>query len=124
MKSHLKGEIGEDAVTEVAERTYLKYWCFPNPKDENRDKKEICDLLILFKETVVIICVKNYDFKGNYERYFRSTLDKAISQIQGAERKLFNSNHDIVFKHPTKGEHKFDPEKSTEDPHVSVVENC
>lgn len=60
MKSHLKGKIGEDAVTTVAEKTYLKYWCFPNPKDEYGDKKEICDLLILFKQTAIIISVKNY----------------------------------------------------------------
>jgi hypothetical protein len=111
MKEHLKGKIGEDAVNEVAEKTYLKYWCFPGPRDELKDKKEICDLLILFKETALIISIKNYEFKGNYERYFRSTLDKAISQIQGAERKLFDSQYDIVFNHPTKGEHKFDPKK-------------
>lgn len=111
MKPHLKGKRGEDAVSEVAERTYLKYWCFPSPKDEMGDKKEICDLLILFKGTAIIISIKNYAFKGNYDRYFRKTLDKAISQIQGAERKLFLSDQVISFNHPTKGEYKFEPAK-------------
>ena len=111
MKSHLKGKIGEDAVSEIAERTYLKYWCYPNPKDELKDKKEICDLLIIFKQSILIISVKNYTFKGNYERYFRTTIDKAISQIHGAERKLFNSGYAVKFNHPVKGEFEFDSSK-------------
>ncbi len=45
-----KGDIGENAVNEVATNTYLKYWCYPSPKDESGNKKEICDLLILFKD--------------------------------------------------------------------------
>lgn len=104
-----KGDIGENAVNEVATNTYLKYWCFPSPKDERGNKKEICDLLILFKDVTIIISVKNYDFKGDYEKYFRLTLDKAISQIQGAERKLFHSNRNIVFNHSEKGEFTFVP---------------
>lgn len=110
MNSIEKGDLGENAVNQIAFDTYLKYWCFPNPKDEQGSKKEICDLLILFKTTAVIISVKNYSFKGDYERYFRSTLDKAISQVQGAERKLFNNNSDLYIKHPELNEQKFEPE--------------
>jgi len=115
-----KGEIGESIVNEVASKTYLKYWCFPNPKHENATKKEICDLLILFKNTIIIISIKNYDFKGKYERYFRNTLKKAISQIYGAERKLFNSNLKIIFRHPLKGEFLFNS-KSYNSVHRIIV---
>lgn len=78
---------------------------------ERGSKKEICDLLILFKDTAIIISVKNYSFKGNYERYFRSTLKKALSQISGAERKLFNNENDIFITHPDLGEIQFDKSK-------------
>ena len=98
----LKGQLAEDAVNKLAFDTYLKYWCYPNPKDELGDKKEICDLLIIFKDVLLLIAVKNYSFDGNYEKYFKSTLDKAKAQIQGAERKLFKFNRDIYFKHPDK----------------------
>lgn len=108
-KEKLKGDLGEEAVNTLAFRTYLKYWCYPGPKDEQGSKKEICDLLILFRNTIVIISVKNYAFKGNYERYFRITLDKAVSQIAGAERKLFNNNGDIYIKHTDLGESIFNP---------------
>ena len=106
---HSQGEKGEEAVNKIAFDTYLKYWCFPNPKDEQGSKKEICDLLILFRKTAVIISVKNYSFTGNYEKYFRSTLDKAISQIQGAERKLFENIRNVFIKHPEMDEMKFNP---------------
>lgn len=109
MKEHLKGRIGEDAVNHVATSTFLQYWCYPSPKDENGSGKEICDLLILFKGKALIISVKNYEFKGDYEKYFRLTLKKAISQISGAERKLFEMDGDVVFTHPTRGKHSFDP---------------
>lgn len=107
----LKGDIGEEIVNELAFGSFIKYWCFPNPKDENGDKKEICDLLILFEHMCVIISVKNYTFKGDHERYFRNTIDKAIKQIYGAERILFNSSYQISFIHPERGKYNFKPDE-------------
>lgn len=108
---HSQGEEGEQAVNTIAFHTYLKYWCYPNPKDERGSKKEICDLLILFKDTAIIVSIKNYSFKGDYEKYFRSTLEKAISQVQGAERKLFHNNAEVYIKHPDLAEMQFVPSR-------------
>ncbi|MBE7646694.1 MULTISPECIES: hypothetical protein [Tenacibaculum] len=101
MDSNPKGIEGENFVNDIANNIFLEYWCYPSPKDEKGDKKEICDLLILFQDILIIISVKNYDFKGNYDRYFKNTIDKALKQIQGAERRLFNTK-EIYFKHPKK----------------------
>jgi len=109
MDSIEKGNIGEQFVNEIAFNTFIKYWCYPNPRDEDGDKKEICDLLIIFRGIAIIISVKNYEFKENYARYFRQTIDKAVKQIYGAERKLFNSN-DIYIKHPEKAKERFPKE--------------
>jgi len=106
-----KGNIGEEAVNTLAFDTYLKYWCYPGPKDEQGSRKEICDLLILFRNTMIILSVKNYEFKGNYERYFRSTLDKALSQVAGAERRLFDASRKLFINHSDLGEIEFDPSK-------------
>ncbi|MDR6785289.1 hypothetical protein ABIE26_003988 [Pedobacter africanus] len=105
-----KGDIGEKLVNKLAFDTYLKFWCYPGPKDEKGSKKEICDLLILFRDTAIILSVKNYAFKGNYERYFRSTLDKAVAQISGAERKLFDGGQ-VYINHIDLGEALFEPMK-------------
>jgi hypothetical protein len=107
----LKGDLGEDFVNQLAFKSFLKYWCYPNVRDEKGDKKEICDLLVLFRDTCIIITVKNYKFDGNHERYFRNTVDKALRQLNGAERKLFKFPREIVIKHPDRTEETFDRNK-------------
>lgn len=106
-----KGTIGESFVNELVFKAYLKFWCYPNPIDLEGDKKEICDLLILFFDTIIIISVKNYNLKGNYKRFKKRVIDKSTNQLFGAERKLFNSNHSIKIQHPDKGIEIFDPKK-------------
>lgn len=103
-----KGQVGEEYVNELAFNSYLDYWCYPNPKDELGDKKEICDLLIIFQDTVIIISVKNYENKGNYERYKKNVIENSSKQLYGAERKLFNSTREIKIKHPKRGNQIFD----------------
>lgn len=101
MEEHfLKGKLGEAFVNEIANKAFLRYWCYPNPLDEKGDKKEICDLLILFKDTAVLIFVKNCNFKGDYSRYFRKTIEKDLKQVYGAERKLASIRDGIYIKHP------------------------
>ena len=111
MNSTEKGNIGEDFVNRIAFNSFIEHWCYPSPKDESGDKKEICDLLILFGENLVIISVKNYEFKDFYSRYFRRTIEKAVKQIYGAERKLLNSGRDIFIKHPNREIERFPSEK-------------
>lgn len=111
MDSIDKGNIGEEFVNGIAFNSLLDYWCYPSPKDERGDKKEICDLLIVFGDNLIIISVKNYEFKDFYSRYFRQTIDKAVRQIYGAERKLFNSDREIYIKHPKRESERFPKEK-------------
>lgn len=111
MDSTEKGKIGEEFVNKIAYSSFLDYWCYPSPEDEYGDKKEICDLLILFGDSLIIISVKNYEFKDFYSRYFRRTIDKAVKQIYGAERKLLNKERDIFIKHPKREIERFPKEK-------------
>lgn len=101
MDSQIKGNEGEEFVNNLANSTFFNYWCYPNPKYENGNKKEICDLLVLFNDICIIFSVKNYEFKGNHFRYFNNTLNKAIKQIKGACNTLF-SEKEIIIKHPKK----------------------
>jgi hypothetical protein len=99
MDNYEKGKIGEEFVNKLANDTFMSHWCFPSPKDEDGDKKEICDLLIEFKGSLFIFCVKNYEFKGFYERYFNKVIEKDARQLSGAERKLLHSERDISILH-------------------------
>ena len=96
-----KGIVGEQFVNELAYNSFLKFWCYPSPKFENGNKKEICDLLILFNSVAIIISVKNYEFKGNHFRYFNNTIEKAVKQLHGACRVLFGTEK-VQIKHPDK----------------------
>ena len=107
--NHNKGVEGEQFVNELSSKAYLKYWCYPNPIDEEGDKKEICDLLIAFFETVIIISVKNYNNNGDYERYKKKVVEKSTNQLFGAERKLLKSNRNIKITHPDQREFIFNP---------------
>ena len=107
MNSKEKGNEGEAFVNEIVYESFMKYWCYPGPEDEKGNKKEICDLLIIFRDTAIIVSVKNYEFKDNYDRYFRRTINKAVKQIYGAERKLFLSNRDVFIQHPDKELERF-----------------
>ena len=104
-----KGNLGEEFVNQLTYKSYLKYWCYPGPRDEYGDRKEIVDLLILFKNICLLISVKNYEFKGKYDKYFRKTLTKATDQLYGAERKLYQSARPIFFKHPDRETEQFEP---------------
>ncbi|MCP4161247.1 MAG: hypothetical protein GY760_14325 [Deltaproteobacteria bacterium] len=104
----------------IAFDSFIEHWCYPSPKDEKGDKKEICDLLILFGDKLVIVSVKNYEFKDFYSRYFRRTIEKAVKQIYGAERKLLGNKKDIFIKHPKRDIEKF-PKAKIKEIHRVIV---
>lgn len=106
MDANEKGQQGENFVNSVAFDSFVKYWCYPNPLDIIGDNKEICDLLIIFDTTCIIVSVKNYSFKGDYLNYFKKTTSKAIRQVSGAERKLFR-DEPILLKHPDRDPEEF-----------------
>jgi len=104
--SKLKGDEGENFVNEIAYKSFFKYWCYPGPKYENGDKKEICDLLIVFNDICIIFSVKNYEFKGNHIRYFNNTIEKAVRQLNGACKTLFKKDK-VEIKHPDRDVEEF-----------------
>lgn len=107
--SLFKGIVGEAYVNQKAFDTYLKYWCFENPIDIDGDKKEICDLLILFNNVCIIISIKNHNYSGSYEKYKVKVIEKSTRQLYGAERKLFKTKKTIRIKNDQQGIIIFDP---------------
>ncbi|NWO06556.1 MAG: hypothetical protein HLX50_12980 [Alteromonadaceae bacterium] len=82
----------------LGKNTFLSPWCFPNlytdegKKAESGDGKELCDLLVVFKEHVIIFSDKDIAFKdtGNLEvdwgRWVRRAVLKSAPQVFGAEK--------------------------------------
>lgn len=81
----------ERFVAGLCERTFLRLWTHPNPR--GKKGKELCDCLIVCGPHVVIISVKDNEYretgdKTGWERWTKVAIDKSIAQIWGAERWL------------------------------------
>jgi hypothetical protein len=81
----------ERFVNELSKKSFLKAWTHPNPIGKKR--KELCDCLIVCAEHVIIISVKEIDYKDTgdrtgYDRWVKKAIDDSAGQIWGAERWL------------------------------------
>jgi hypothetical protein len=90
----------ERFVAALCERSFLRLWTHPNPK--GKKNKELCDCLIVCGPHIVIISVKECDYKDTgdktgWERWEKVAIEKSASQIWGAERWLQTVNQ--VVRH-------------------------
>ncbi|CBJ50349.1 hypothetical protein [Ralstonia solanacearum] len=86
----------ERFVAGLCERAFLRLWTHPNPK--GKKGKELCDCLIVCGPHVVIISVKDNEYretgdKTGWERWTKPAIEKSEAQIRGAERWLDTVDH-------------------------------
>jgi len=96
----------ETYLSKLCDRTFLSLWSYPNVyRDQGRirtndgqligEGKELCDLLVVFENHILIFSDKNCAFtvNGDYEtawiRWYKRAIDNSASQIFGAERWIF-----------------------------------
>jgi len=103
-----KGAVAERIIHNLATKTFLTDWCYPNPKKP--DGKELCDLLVVFDDTAIIWQIK--DLKTDKDgRYKRAEVQKNLRQLGGARRFLFDLKVPIELKNPRRGKEKFEPDQ-------------
>lgn len=102
----LKGKKAEEIVRDLAFSSFLREWCYCNPAGP--DGKEICDLLISFDTTLIIIQVKDIKHTGNDERYARKAYAAPLKQVLGAERRLKLLDGDLQLTSATGYQHTLD----------------
>lgn len=114
----LKGKNAEKIVHDLAEKTFLIDWCFPNPKLQNG--KELCDLLVVFDNIAVIWQIKDLklDKKGMYKK---AEVDKNLRQLSGATRQMFDLQSKIELSNARRSKQVFDPSLVTEVFLISVL---
>ena len=86
----------EGYLQELCNRTFLSLWSYPNPyrdqSGDGEDGKEICDLLVVFENDIIIFSDKHCEFpnSGNLDldwpRWYRRAIEKSARQLWGAER--------------------------------------
>ena len=112
---HLKGKNAENILHELAEKTFLADWCYPNPVLS--DGKELCDLLVVFDDIAIIWQLKDtmLDDDGNIKD---SDIQKNQRQLLGARRQLFELKTDITLTNPRRGQESFN---SSHIKHVHLI---
>jgi SEC-C motif len=87
----------ENYLGYLCENTFLSLWSYPTIyRDQRADKtgdgKEICDLLVVFGNDVIIFSDKHCEFPNtghterDWIRWFRPAVLKSAQQVWGAER--------------------------------------
>jgi hypothetical protein len=105
---HEKGQRAEAIIHDLATKTFLTDWCYPNPKKP--DGKELCDLLVVFDETAIIWQIKDLkvDKAGKYKK---AEVEKNLRQLGGARRALFELRVPIELENPRRGKEVFNPDR-------------
>ena len=86
--------VSEMFLSRLCEKTMLSMWCFPNPYTIKQTKKELCDVLIVFKNHIFLFSDKQAVFQENepmekaWNRWYRKTVLESARQLIGAERQI------------------------------------
>lgn len=82
----------EQFLAELAGRTFLNLWAYPNVY--SRRAKELCDLLVVCGDYVLIFSVKNIQWRKHkpvseeWVHWYKRAITESIKQLRGAERWL------------------------------------
>jgi hypothetical protein len=85
----------EKYLNALADRAFLKLWCYPNLFINKGGPKELCDLLLIFGDDVAIFSDKHCDFgdgtqpeRVRWRRWHEGAVLASARQVAGAERML------------------------------------
>ncbi len=98
----------EKYLKTLCEHSFLSLWSYPGIY--RAPGKELCDMLVVFEEHILIFSDKHRifpntgDLQLDWKRWFRETIEKSAKQIYGAERRILTDpNHlflDAACKEP------------------------
>jgi len=87
----------ERSLAKLADRTFLDLWSYPNTFNDrdlnNGHGKELCDLLVVCGNDLLIFSDKNIRWPSGeidlaWRRWYRRAVQHSVEQIKGAERWL------------------------------------
>lgn len=96
----------EKLLADLCEQSFLKLWSYPNPCKD--DGKELCDLIVVFEDTVLIFFDResnrlrqsHSDLPTAWRRWKKEVVDKQITTSRGAERYIRSGRE--VFLDPSR----------------------
>lgn len=100
INKNVGGNDSEKYLSKLCEKTFLSLWSYPNvytdegKKTASGDGKELCDLLVVFENHVIIFSDKDIAFKDSgdlkvdWGRWVKRAVIKSAVQLYGAEASL------------------------------------
>ncbi|MDN2597391.1 hypothetical protein OB908_01835 [Klebsiella pneumoniae] len=100
ISKNIGGNDSEKYLSKLCEKTFLSLWSYPNvytdegKKTASGDGKELCDLLVVFENHVIIFSDKDISFKDSgdlkvdWGRWVKRAVIKSAVQLYGAESSL------------------------------------
>jgi hypothetical protein len=99
----------ERYLAKLCQRSFLSLWSYPAVyRDEGRpsgkgDGKEVCDLLVIFENHIIIFSDKDCEFRNtgrievDWPRWFKRAIQKSAVQVYGAESWIKRSPHNLYI---------------------------
>lgn len=95
----------EAYLTSLARKSFLSMWSYANPgygtSNSSNPGKELCDLLVVFENIVILFSDKNCVFPNSgdanldWKRWYRRAVRSSVNQLNGAKRTLIRSPEQI-----------------------------
>ena len=101
----------EKFLANLAEKTFLNLWSYPNVFKVQNKGKELCDLLVVFNNHIIVFSDKSIEFKNkngineDWKKWAKKAIVESSNQIFGAERWIKRFPDRISLD--AKGEEKF-----------------
>jgi hypothetical protein len=92
----------ERYLSQLCEKNFLSFWSYPRPFRDQGGNKELCDLLVIVDDDIIIFSDKHCvvepksKLELDWQRWFRSAVWSGARQAWGAERWL-RQHPDRVF---------------------------
>lgn len=80
----------EKKLIRLGYQSFFSLWSYPNPYRKHKLDKELCDLLVVFGDDIIIFSDKDIAFpldgdtKTNWRRWYKKAITKSCDQLNGA----------------------------------------
>jgi len=86
----------EQKLASLGYRTFLRLWSYPNPYKMQPNGQELCDMLVVFNNYIIIFSDKDCSYGNSgdpevdWRRWYKRAIQKSAEQLVGAKNWITN----------------------------------